>query len=137
MADTSGPSQGITDILGIGSILGDLFGSSGRQDVSGTTTSRGTQTRQLELDQAAIAKIIEDVLGGPGGLASIFGGEQAAGIFGSSVSAQASGDLVSKLVGELAKLTSREVTTQEAETTTDQRTESKDGGLLGAIKGIF
>lgn len=72
---------------------------------TGERTREGTRTEQLVLDQTAIERLIEDALSGPGGLAEIFAGEQTAGIFGSSVAAQAAGDLTSKLVGELAKLT--------------------------------
>jgi len=95
--------------------MGFSFGFGGSKDKtssSGTSQSskQGTQSKQLKLDQAAIEKIIADVLGGPQGLASIFGGEQTAGIFNSSVAAQSSGDLVANLVGELAKLTGEEVT---------------------------
>ncbi|PHQ81738.1 MAG: hypothetical protein COB66_01315 [Coxiella sp. (in: Bacteria)] len=68
---------------------------------------------KLNIDQAGIDKLIGDVLGGADGLASIFGGEQTAGIFSSSVSAQAAGDLATKLVGELAVLTAERVTTQD------------------------
>jgi hypothetical protein len=96
------------------------FGFGGKAKKSSTIESgksrfetSGTETRQLELDQLAIEKIIADVLGGPQGLASIFGGEQTAGIFNSSVSAQASGDIVANLVGEIAKLTGKEVVTSE------------------------
>jgi len=138
MADAS---QGVTDIAGIVDIGTALFGSSQsvRGSTSETTRSSGRQTEQIELDEAAIAAIIEDVLGGAEGLASVFSTEQAAGVFDSSVAAQASGDIVSKLVGELAKLTSKKVITQEseAEREASSRTKTKDGGLLGAIKDIF
>jgi len=79
-----------------------------------TKASTGLRTEQLILDDVAIQKIIEDVLGGPQGLAQIFAGEQTAGIFDSSVAAQAAGDLAANLVGEIAKLTGiREVRAQE------------------------
>lgn len=64
-----------------------------------------TQTERLQIDEAGIQKIIDDVLGGAGGLADIFAGEQTAGVFDSSVAAQAAGDLAANLVGEIAKLT--------------------------------
>lgn len=126
---------GFSDITGAAQAI--LGGSSGVDaTTAGTTTTTGKQTEQLKLDQAAIAKIIEDVLGGTEGLASIFGGEQTAGIFDSSVAAQAAGDLTSKLVGEIAKLTGvREITTEEeavVDTRTEQVSESE-----GLIQGLF
>ena len=79
-----------------------------------TESRTGLRTEQLKLDESAIQKIIEDVLSGPEGLANIFAGEQTAGIFSSSVAAQAAGDLAANLVGEIAKLTGvREVREQE------------------------
>lgn len=107
-------------------------GTRGKETTKGS--KRGRQESQLELDQAAIEKIISDVLGSESGLASIFGGEQSAGIFDSSVAAQASGDLAANLVGELAKITGKQVTTGEElfdehkrfkERTTDHRIKAK------------
>lgn len=93
-------------------------GTREKEDTSTAREQRGTS--QLELDQTAIDKIVQDVLGGGNGLANIFGGEQTAGIFNSSVAAQASGDLAANLVGELAKLTGKTVTTG-TETIEEQR----------------
>lgn len=95
------------------------FGGStkGKSSIGETKTNTDTNTAkaqrgtsQLQLDESAIEKIIGDVLGSESGLASIFGGEQTAGLFDSSVAAQASGDLVANLVGELAKITGKTVT---------------------------
>lgn len=92
-----------------------------QEAISGLTT----ETEQLKLDQAAINKIIEDVLGGAQGLASIFQGEQTAGIFDSSTSAQAAGNLAAKLAGEIAKITGETVRTVEEDRTRAQRTSGK------------
>jgi len=154
MADQQSGSQDFATIVGA---IGDLFG--GTLDVKGTTTGTATsetlatlsgeKRRRLELDPAAITRIIEEVLSGPEGLASIFAGEQTAGIFNSSVAAQAAGNLTAKLVGELAKLTAEEITTQEQEQTSrtiqeqrqTTRTTQEDEGILSGIgdfiKGIF
>ena len=149
MADLGG-------ILSGGSqLLSTLFGSSTKTSGSGTnsrsnqgsttSTAKGESSKQLELDEEAISKIIQDVLGGAEGLASIFGGEQASGLFNSSVSAQASGDIASKLVGELAKLTAKEVSSdsQSGEQVVDTRQvdisntsqTSKSGGILSSLFG--
>ena len=118
-------------------------------------STSGLSRTKTNLDQAAIDQIIRDTLSGPSGLADIFGGEQNVGLFNSSVSAQAAGDLAAKLVGNLALITSEQVTidsTQNAElaqtnanstataltesdTVSDSDTESTDDGLLGKIFG--
>ena len=79
----------------------------GRKNTYNTdhSTVIGQSTDRLKISQQAIDKIIADVLGGADGLASRFQGEQTAGIYSSSVAAQAAGDLTANLVGEIAKLT--------------------------------
>ena len=76
------------------------------------------------LNIAAITKIIADVLGGPQGLAEIFAGEQTAGIFDSTVAAQASGDITANVIGELAKITGERETTQDS--ITKKKTKESD-----------
>ena len=88
---------------------GSTSASAEKENEKSTEVFSGTKTTQLELDQDATDKIIADVLGGANGLKDIFGGEQNAGIFDSSVAAQASGDLTANLIGELAKLTGKTV----------------------------
>ena len=126
---------------GAAALIPAIFGTTGSQTGrgSGTSTTTGTTREKLTLDQDAINKIIEDVLGGAGGLAEIFAGEQTAGIFDSTSAASAAGDLASKLVGELAKLTAERETVQEQETEQSSFTKSrqKTGGLLGTLKSFF
>lgn len=113
--------------------FGSLFGSTAADTKSGTFA--GTKTERLQLDEVAVQKIIEDVLSGPEGLANIFAGEQEAGIFNTSVAAQAAGDLSAKLVGELAKLTGTRETVEESTTTAQQVAE--EGGILSSIGDFF
>lgn len=153
MADTrTGQANLIDSIIGATeSLLGGT--TKGKSKSQATSITRGTQeslttgTEQLILDPAAITRIIEEVLSGPEGLASIFQGEQTAGIFSSSVAAQAAGNLTAKLVGELAKLTGETVTGGTAVTTAEQtveqqqqsQTETTDEGLfkrLGDLVGL-
>jgi len=93
----------------------------------------GAQSEQLKLDQAAIEKLISDVLSGPGGLAEIFAGEQNAGIFNSSAAAQAAGDLSAKLVGELAKITGEKVTSRAEQSKGIDVQKSVEAGRSEAI----
>ena len=133
-------------IADIGSLGESIFGSDSKESEFGTRdltqtvdqSVRGLATEQLILDPAAIQKIIQDVLGGSEGLASILSGEQNAGIFNSSVAQGQATDLVQGLVGELAKLTGKKVGTQDQETrettvaseiTTNEKS-SETAGLL-------
>lgn len=108
-------------ISDIGKLGETLFGSEevenvrtfGSQSTSARADVSAVGTKQLQLDPAAIQQIIKDVLGADEGLAAIFAAENQAGIFDSSVSQQALGDLVSNIIGELAKITGREISTED------------------------
>lgn len=124
-----------------------LFGTN--QDVSrnGSSTSKatgsqsGTNIEQLDISAEGVQKILQDILGGSQGLAAIFSEDNVAGLYNSSVSKQASGDLLSKLAGEIAKLTAKKITTQDVTTEQDQKTNqqttdrSSSPGLLSNLTG--
>ena len=135
-------SQGLQDIGAIVDIGKGIFGSStsGSGSQSGKSTTTGKTTQKLNLDQDAIMKIIADVLGGADGLVSIFAGEQSAGLYNASSSAQAAGDLASKLVGEIARLTAETETNQSQTTEFNQsnNTKAKDirPGWLNEDRGV-
>lgn len=97
----------------------DFGGSSSTEGTEASGIKEGTSKKfreeKLEISDEAVDKIIADVLGGAGGLAEIFQGEQTAGIFSSTVSAQAAGDLASKLAGEIAKLRAVKTVSEEDE----------------------
>jgi hypothetical protein len=131
--------SGLTGIFGSDTTTTGNSQSSAERSV--IATRKGENTEQLELDDAAVQQIIRDVLGGADGLAAIFAGEKNAGLFNASASNQAAGDLASKLVGELAKITGKNVSTtdqtEETEQTEESRTKSRsksdDGGLLSGL----
>ena len=123
----SGTGQGAASVV---DALAGIFGTSASQSTSGTT--KGSVTESLAIDQAGINKILQDILGSEQGLASIFSGDKTAGVYNSSVSAQASGDLLTKLAGEIAKLTAKKTTATDMATTNEQK--SGTGGLL---KNLF
>ena len=138
MAEIGELTGAASDVVGI---FGDLFGTSQSTSGSGTTKSSATSRteEQLELDTVAIQRIIEEVLGGTQGLAQIFSSEQQAGIFDSSVAAQASGNIAAQIVGELAKLTGKRVSVSEQEGTQEQTSTQKaeDDGILSGIGDFF
>ena len=84
---------------------------------TGTTRDSSSEQRErLEISDEAVDKIVDDMLSRSGsGIKDIFAGEQTAGIFGSSVAAQAAGDLAANIAGEIAKLRAERVTTDESE----------------------
>lgn len=105
-------------------------------DVSGTTdvTTDETITSQLSIDEAGIMSFIDDILSGNQGLASIFSEEAASGLFSTTAAAQASGNLLSQIAGELAKLTG--VKTETKEGTVSTVTERDEAGLFGQFEDI-
>lgn len=131
-------------LSGAGSLIGGASGSGGLgglgESLLGkdsnvtlnreeTKLGRAKTIERVKLDEEAIQSIIEEVLGGSSGLASIFAGEQTAGIFDSSVAAQSAGDLASKLIGELARITaereSETISEDSLAATSTQRSESE------------
>lgn len=153
MANDGGGGSGFWSPSDWTSAISDIVGSTagGRERGSSSSTGSaraditGEDRKKLEISQEAIDKIVRDVLAGPEGLASIFAGEQASGIFGSNVAAEASGNLTSKIVGEIAKLRAEEVATtqrtqeqtKETQASTFVDTKEKDGGIFGAIGDLF
>lgn len=110
--------------------LGDIFGKKESSSETTDTTEvediikSGVKTKQLDISKEGMDKIVADMLGSEQGLASIFSKENVAGIYDSSVAAQASGDLMTKVAGELAKLTAKETITDDiVEATTKAGTE--------------
>ncbi len=126
--------------------LEGIFGTDVNVNSQSTGSSRteaslsGENRDRLEISDEAIDKIVTDILRGPDGLASIFAGEQNAGVFNSSVANQAAGDLTAKISGEIAKLRAERVQTQEQTQTsaTEQEQETKQQTEKeGLLKRIF
>ena len=67
----------------------------------------GSEVEQFTVDQAAIDKVVEDILAGDSGLAKLFSEENEVGIYNSTVAKQGSQDLIAAIAGEVAKLTGR------------------------------
>ena len=160
------PDSFNTSLSDMTGAIGDIIGTSANINGTGTassnatnltnksgrTTSQNSTTTGLNIDQAAVNRIIQDVLGGSGGLASIFAGEQSSGLYNSSASAQAAGNLVANLVGEIAKLTATQtevssgnqdqnsvisnVSTDEQKSSSTQRSDN-GGGLFGSAADLF
>lgn len=132
----AGAAAGAGSLLsGVAQIIPAVFGSGTEEEGSSVTKGISTTKQKTEIDQAGIDKIIQDVLGGAGGLAEIFAGEQSSGIFNSTVAAQAAGDLASKLTGEIAKLQAETSSTTVHDESTDSEAESDQDDLFQSIFG--
>jgi hypothetical protein len=123
--------------MNIGGVkIGGEFGSTSANS-SGTSsaTTTGTGTSKKVLSQAAIDKLIYDVLSADSGLASLATGENLSGGYGSSSKAILAQDFVTKLVGELANVTAETVTTsnQQQDTESTSSTKQKKSGLKTVI----
>ena len=140
-------SGGFSDLLqGVETLFGTTNTVAGSQSGSSFSEAEanisGEARDRLEISDEAIDKIVNDILSGPEGLASIFAGEQNAGIFDSSVAAQAAGDLTAKISGEIAKLRAERVQTEDRRQTQTKSTESESEFLQrskkkGLLKKVF
>lgn len=98
-------------------------------------TASQTNTSQKVLSQDAINKLIYDVSSADQGFASLATGENLAGGYAASTKALLAQDFMVKLIGELANVTAKTVTTEEG-TAAKQSTASsskKSGGLKTVI----
>jgi hypothetical protein len=87
------------------------------QKTTTTAGQSGTSTKQRVFDQAAIDKLIYDVLASDRGLASLASGESLSGGFNSSTKTLQTQDFLTKLIGELAVASAPEVTETEQQST--------------------
>lgn len=107
------------------------------EDINKIVSGTSTTTEGLDISQEAVDKITKDLLGSTNGLASIFGGEQNAGIFNSSVAAQAAGDLSANIVGEIAKLKAKKVSTTDMEEETESERRLRESTASISVNGSF
>lgn len=122
--------------------LGDLFGSSQSGETSGSenSTTKSTTKESYKLSQEALDKIIEDALSSTGGLKEIFSDENASGLYNTTVAREMAGDLLSKIIGEVAAITSTKTTQTDSKTktkTSGSSSSGNDGGILGSIGSVF
>ena len=120
----------ISDLLGISAEK-----TSSNQNFRGLRVDEVTDSssEQLEIDEEGVNKIMQDLLGGTQGLASIFSAEQASGIFNSSVASTQASEFAANVVGEIAKLQAKRVTTGTSMTTSDTKGEEGNSGTTFGI----
>ena len=118
---------------GASTLLDTLFGSSGSESVSETRAESGRVTEQLQIDAAGVEKILQDILASEQGLAPIFSEENVSGIYNSTAASAAAGDLMTRLAGEIAKLTAKKVKDTEGTVSVERSANTVDKGLIGGI----
>ena len=91
-----------------GMFADDGESSSSKQEAVNITEEETTR-KYLDISDEAIDKIVGDILGSETGIADIFSKENVAGLYNSTVAAQASGDLIANLTGEIAKLRATQI----------------------------
>jgi hypothetical protein len=103
-----------------------------------TTGFNATETtnssERLKIDQEGVDRILEQLLSGQQGLAGIFAEEQGAGLYDSTVAAQAAGDLAAKVVGEIAALTAERVSTSTKDTEGEEEESAQERKTSESLK---
>lgn len=82
----------------------------GSESSKTTASKQAIGSTQKVLSQAAIDKLVYDVLASDAGLANLATGENLSGSYGSSMKSQMAQDFAVKLIGELANVTAETVT---------------------------
>lgn len=98
-----------------------------------------TKSEELQIDEVGLLRLIDKALQGEGGLASIFGGEAGAGLFGSSGAKLQTEDLLAKIAGDLAVVTGKKVATEKGtkDITSQSETLQDSSGILDSVGSIF
>lgn len=133
-------------------VIGGLMSGDGDEESSKTEAinieEHETAAKWLDISDEAVDKIVADILGSEQGIADIFSKENVAGLYDTTVAAQASGDLVANLAGEIAKLravqretrdlTREQIGVTEGEKSTDDGLFNIEGaaGAFGLYKSI-
>lgn len=123
----------------IGNIGNLVFGTPNQNINKTETVGPSTETVQNIVDPAAINKVVQDMLEGNGttnGLAALMQGAMGHGMYGASTSALLGNDLVSRIVGEVAKLTSGRITTKSGQTNTTSQSSNTDANKAAQAAAI-
>jgi len=121
MATAASQLSGLTSMA---SLIPSLLGSSSTK----TQTTSGTKTSGQDISADGITRIINQMLGGQGGVKDISGTARGTGLFNSSTEALLRNDLATRVAGEAAKLSAKQVDTTDETTTMDANTP----GILGS-----
>lgn len=115
-------------------ISSGLFGDdkAGIETVDEKETKNLTTIKGLNISDEAIGKILSDLLSGDLGIANIFTKEKVAGLYDTTVAKREADNFLASVVGELAKLKAKEVTSEigTVGTTGTKTAETESTGIL-------
>lgn len=129
-------------LTGLGKLydsINGLFGggTNGGKEITQTqSTSGGRTVSGLDISDAGIQRIINQMLAGPGGVKDISGAARGAGLFNSSTEALMRNDLATRVAGEAAKQSAKTVTTTDPVATTTNTTIAPTGGI-SPLQGLL
>lgn len=105
---------------------------------NGTTTTQqsNTSTSTPNISAAGMQQMIEDILGGTQGLASVATGQKTAGLYGSSTNQLLTNDLLTRTAGELAKYQAGTTTTSNQTGSSTKRAPLNPLASIGTLLGI-
>lgn len=130
----------------LGGILSDagewLFGGGTDESKAfgSSTENRNLKTEKyLDISDEAIEKILSDLLAGDLGIANIFTKEKVSGLYDSNVAKSQADNFLASVVGELAKLKAKEISTEVGTVSSNEssraETEGEKGGIVGDVIG--
>jgi hypothetical protein len=122
---TSSSSNSQEDTYTMGTSVSNTVGS-----MESTTTG----TEQLVLSDTAINSIIDSILSSSGGLADIFSEANVAGVYDSSVSTEATSDLMANIAGQIAQLTGVKTTTSSTTGSSKSSTVTDSNSITSTSK---
>lgn len=140
VAERQPSGNNLGNLLGGISSLASLFTGKTTKQTSGG----GTTTVSNNISDEGIQSIVNQILGGSGGLAALASGERTAGLYNTTTRQQLSNDLISRTAGEAESRRSSQTTTTTPTTVTTSQAAAIDPmtGLLGlggamAAKKVF
>lgn len=121
-------ATGLETLVGLTSVMNNVMGSSGTQT---QRTSGGRTTSRLNVDQAGIDRMVQQMLTGQGGQGSITASARGSGVYNSTAERQLLNDLNARVAGEIAARTGEQVTETDPTVIT---AETQQGGM--GLRGL-
>lgn len=133
--DSSTATSNVTDTLS--KVFQDTISNIVKNtNTSGVQTSSGSvNTSKLNISQEGVQSMINSILGGSQGLASLTSQEKVAGVYNSSITDQLVNDLIARTVGAVAEKTGETVQKIGGSTITNQQTTGETSAATESTRG--
>lgn len=128
MATATDQLSGLSNLL---NLVNSVQGKSGTQK----TTTTGTQTTASNISDEGVARVVQQILAGPGGVKDISGAARGAGLYNSSTESQLLNDLTARTAGEVEKQRAGTTTTTSGTQATTMEMPGTGIGGLGSLLG--